>query len=471
MTHLIPIDRDALRILLREDVLGVVFGILLLGVAFSSLAFYRFNRKAQDPSALFFGCFAGGYGVRLLVTSGILPFLADPIPRDIWIFASSFITYLIPIPIVLFVGTTMPSWRRALRYILWFQIAFAVIGISFDIARRTPFSLGAVNNMFVLMLATAFAIAVIRNKDRSLELRVLNASGVFLCLTAFLANLGSLGMIRIPGNVELLGLLVFLSALGWLVMRRAVHRQQKLATIEKELDIARKIQASILPAKLPNTADIRVAARYLPMAEVAGDFYDFLIVDERHIGILIADVSGHGVPAALIASSVKIAISTQIDHAGDPAAVLTGMNRILRSMKTRGQFVTAAYLYLDLPNKRLRYSSAGHPPLLRMPSAPHPVQTISQNGLALGLSAAAKYTFVELDFEAGDRFLLYTDGLLETHSGGGEMFGERRLIETFESGKSQPIEEAAESLIVTVKRWRPGGAGQEDDLSAVLIEV
>ena len=117
--------------------------------------------------------------------------------------------------------------------------------------------------------------------------------------------------------------------------------------IRKELEIARQIQASILPDHMPRVTGLQIAVRYLPMTEVAGDFYDFLLVDDRRLGILIADVSGHGVPAALVASMVKIAIAAQAPHADDPAKVMNGLNSILAG-KLHGQFVTAAYLYLDL---------------------------------------------------------------------------------------------------------------------------
>jgi len=102
-----------------------------------------------------------------------------------------------------------------------------------------------------------------------------------------------------------------------------------------------------------------IAARYLPMSAVAGDFYDFLFIDEKRIGILIADVTGHGIPAALIASMLKVAFAAQAHHANDPACVLAGLNRALCG-KFEEHFVTAAYLFIDLQNYLLRYSAAGH---------------------------------------------------------------------------------------------------------------
>src|SRR5277367_811642 len=130
---------------------------------------------------------------------------------------------------------------------------------------------------------------------------------------------------------------------------RGIREQlaQKLITIQKELETARQIQLSILPSEIPRIEGLDIAARYIPMAEVAGDFYDFIVVDEKRIGILVADVSGHGMPAALIASMLKIALSAQGAHAADPAQVLAGLNQTLCG-KFQHHYVTAAYLFVDM---------------------------------------------------------------------------------------------------------------------------
>src|SRR5467141_2550765 len=104
---------------------------------------------------------------------------------------------------------------------------------------------------------------------------------------------------------------------------------RQLLDINNELEMAREIQLSILPHEIPKIRGLEIAARYIPMNSVAGDFYDFIFVDEKHVGILVADVSGHGMPAALIASMLKIALAAQSAHADDPARVLQGLNQAL----------------------------------------------------------------------------------------------------------------------------------------------
>src|SRR5271169_2288147 len=141
-----------------------------------------------------------------------------------------------------------------------------------------------------------------------------------------------------------------------LVLREAREQlARQLLTINNELEMAREIQLSILPHEVPTIRGLGIAARYLPMNSVAGDFYDFILVDERRVGILIADVSGHGLPAALIASMLKVALSAQTAHAADPARVLNGLNHSLCG-KFKYHFVTAAYIFVDMEKQIMRYA-------------------------------------------------------------------------------------------------------------------
>src|SRR5271168_5241121 len=123
--------------------------------------------------------------------------------------------------------------------------------------------------------------------------------------------------------------------------------------------MARQIQLSILPSSTPKITGLDIVARYIPMTSVAGDFYDFIVVDESHVGILIADVSGHGLPAALIASMLQVALTAQLAHASEPGRVLAGLNRALCG-KFRNHFVTAAYVFVDMEKNCISYAGAAH---------------------------------------------------------------------------------------------------------------
>ena len=139
--------------------------------------------------------------------------------------------------------------------------------------------------------------------------------------------------------------------------------ERQFETIRHELETAREIQLSILPQDPPQIAGLDIAASYIPMTSVAGDFYDFAVIDDHTVGVLVADVSGHGMPAALIASMLKIAFAAQAGHAGDPVGVLAGLNQALYG-KFQVHYVTAAYVVIDTERQTLTYAGAGHPPLL-----------------------------------------------------------------------------------------------------------
>src|SRR5271156_6782603 len=149
------------------------------------------------------------------------------------------------------------------------------------------------------------------------------------------------------------------------MMLREAHAviAKQLIAMNIEMEMGRQIQLSILPKSMPQLPGIEIVARYMPMTAVAGDFYDFIIVDEKRLGILVADVSGHGLPSALIASMLQVALTAQAGNASDPARVLSGLNQALCG-KFEQNFVTAAYVFVDMDKNVMTYAGAGHPPLL-----------------------------------------------------------------------------------------------------------
>jgi phosphoserine phosphatase RsbU/P len=255
---------------------------------------------------------------------------------------------------------------------------------------------------------------------------------------------------------------------------RGIREQlaQQLLTIQKELETARQIQLSILPSELPKIDGLDIAARYVPMTSVAGDFYDFIVVDEKHIGILVADVSGHGMPAALIASMLKIALSAQGAHAADPARVLLGLNQALCG-KFQHHYVTAAYLFVDMAKRTLTYAGAGHPPLLLWGGSTEGVRVVEENGLFLGKFEFARYSSVELPLVSGSWGLLYTDGISETTDPFGIEFGDERFREFLAEEGSASADHFADRLLEELSRWSARGPSEDldDDITLVALHV
>jgi serine phosphatase RsbU (regulator of sigma subunit) len=199
------------------------------------------------------------------------------------------------------------------------------------------------------------------------------------------------------------------------------------------------------------------------------------VVDPRHIGILVADVTGHGVPAALIASMLKVAFAGQAAHAADPALVLTGLNRAL-CRKFEEHFVTAAYVFADLDKFVLRYAGAGHPPLLLAPRTTaqgrgSESREVEANGLMLGLFPEAAYSSVEIPLDSGDRLLVYTDGILEAMNSAREEFGKSRL-KNFLAASSSSASQLADALLLELRHWS-GAAAQrihDDDITLLVLD-
>jgi sigma-B regulation protein RsbU (phosphoserine phosphatase) len=257
-----------------------------------------------------------------------------------------------------------------------------------------------------------------------------------------------------------------------LVLREARELlARQLLDINNELEMAREIQLSILPHEIPTIRGLEIAARYIPMSSVAGDFYDFIIVDEKHAGILVADVSGHGLPAALIASMLQVALAAQLPHAADPAQVLAGLNHSLCG-KFKHHFVTASYVFVDMERNVLSCAAAGHPPLLMWRASAGCASEVLENGLLLGLFPEATYSFVEVPLEPGDKAILYTDGILEARSPSEQEFGPDLLKGFLESNHNLKANAFADLLLDELTGWseHPKEDGQEDDITLLVID-
>jgi sigma-B regulation protein RsbU (phosphoserine phosphatase) len=254
---------------------------------------------------------------------------------------------------------------------------------------------------------------------------------------------------------------------------RATSQQlaQQLLAINNELEMARQIQLAILPSESPKIKGLDIAARYLPMSSVAGDFYDFIIVDEQHVGILIADVSGHGLPAALIASMLQVSLAAQFAHASEPGRVLAGLNRALCGKFAR-HFVTAAYVFVDMEKNSVSYAGAGHPPLLLRRGSTGSTSEVSENGLLLGHFPKEIYSSVQISVEPGDKAILYTDGILETSDLSEEMLGVDRFKRFLGDNQAVGAGQLADSLLDELSRWsgHPKGEGQQDDITLLAID-
>lgn len=258
------------------------------------------------------------------------------------------------------------------------------------------------------------------------------------------------------------------------LMLRDAHEtlNQQLLAINSELEMARQIQLSILPRQTPRLSGLEIEARYIPMNSVAGDFYNFLAIDETHVGILIADVSGHGLPSALIASMLQTALAAQAPNAADPARVLSGLNQALHGKFMNNYYVTAAYLFVDMDNATVNYGGAAHPPLLRWASKTRCAAECVENGLMLGPFPDADYSAITLPLEEGDRIVLLTDGIIEAKDSCDTEFGIERLLQFVRLNHALPLKNFTDALIDELAVWsgRVPGPTQSDDITILAID-
>jgi sigma-B regulation protein RsbU (phosphoserine phosphatase) len=257
--------------------------------------------------------------------------------------------------------------------------------------------------------------------------------------------------------------------LGLREAREQLARQ--LLFINNELEMAREIQLSILPQEIPKIDGMEITARYIPMSSVAGDFYDFIRVDNKHIGVLVADVSGHGLPAALIASMLQVALAAQSVHASDPGQVLAGLHQALCG-KFKHHFVTAVYVFVDTEKKFMRFAGAGHPPLLLWRGATQSTSELEENGRPLGMFPDSTYSAGQTQVQAGDKLVLYTDGIVETESPSEQAFGVDLFKGFLQSKHDLRADLFADSLLDELSSWseHPRGQGQQDDITFLTID-
>jgi sigma-B regulation protein RsbU (phosphoserine phosphatase) len=464
--------------MLRSEVVGIMSGTIFMFIGLVACAaacvFAAVRRQSGVRLFTWLGIWSAMYGVLLLADA---PSVVAALPHGL----RSGLPFLTMAIDYLFLTVVSLAWlelsagkmRVFLKTVIGFGLSFGIAGIGiFVVTGSSETLLGYVH--FIAVVALIIFVVILAVPSLSLKYLILPNRAVMIVGTLVFAtdalyfNVARLFHYQIYRITGSLGLAALLFSFGYVGVQMALSGERRLHSIESELAIAQEIQASILPSKNPEVKNLAVAAAYRPMTAVAGDFYDFIAVDESRAGFLVADVTGHGVPAALIASMIKVAIQSLAPYADDPREVLNGLNRILFA-QLRSQLVSAAYLWIDTEKRKALYSAAGHPPLLSWRGGK--VERIESNGLLLGVLPDAEYPLCEMAVQAGDRFLLYTDGVSEPENGGGEAFGSHRLEEVVRDNHLRLPSELLEQLLSEIHKWQPASTEQKDDITLVVIDV
>lgn len=245
---------------------------------------------------------------------------------------------------------------------------------------------------------------------------------------------------------------------------------QKEAEIEAELDIAADIQRGIIPNDIPSWNGIIFASYYQPMVKVSGDYFD-VFKFTNNIFVLMADVSGHGVPAALITMTAKQAFSTSINEYSNPAEVFKKVNNIIMERVKTSDYLSAFLVKIDYKHNII-FANAAHPKSVHYINSRNEYLLLDTEGMFIGSIEEANDTYEnkETRLQSGDRFYLYTDGLLEYKNEGGEEFGLDRFIDTLRSSKNDPLNIQIHKVAQAVKTFAKS-APARDDISILAFEL
>ena len=310
---------------LAEAIVGSLFVSIGLVAGTAGLS----ARPRPQLPAVWFAVFCLLYGVRLGANSELDPG-TDPVATRHFDYIDVFVNYTILIPAGIFIETLIgPGWRRLIRR-TWQLSVCAVVAVVNDVARGQPGAserLNAVVVLLTLLIPAAHVVWRARSGHWPMEIRAVAATGALVGVLAIYETLTGRGVFGPAFEAEPFAMLLFSAALGWFVLRRAREQAYGFVALSRELEVARDIQRSLLPQHMPDVPGLRMQGTYLPMSAVAGDFYDVIARPDGRVVVIVADVSGHGVPAALVASMVKVAFAAESERCDCPADILGGINR------------------------------------------------------------------------------------------------------------------------------------------------
>jgi phosphoserine phosphatase RsbU/P len=254
----------------------------------------------------------------------------------------------------------------------------------------------------------------------------------------------------------------------FLTIQNVFNAHTQLVSIQQELDVARRMQQSIVPTRFPSRPDLQMFARMIPAREVGGDFYDYFWLSDQKVGVVIADVSGKGVPAALFMAVARTLLRAIAPSASSPGACLTLANDLLAQDNEATMFVTLFYGILDTATGELEYANGGHnPPYLIGPDG-----AVSQlpgtGGMALGVMEGTPFAEGRARLEPDCTLLLYTDGVTEAFNAADEEYGELRLAQHLAGAKGMQVEVLLKRLFDSVSQFADG-APQSDDITCLAI--
>ena len=375
----------------------LVVGTVIATLGAAAIIVHVFRRRTHEQFLLWFGLFSILYGTVLVVRNPVFR-LGFGQPPELWIAIERLINLATIIPgLLLFEQFYGRGWKSSIRWLLVVYCALTTVAIGGMVFPRPFWIILPPGAVLVIMVPVILAMGrLAKYRPPSLPNSRVLFTGLIVFFVAFSIDRGlHTEMKNWNTGFEPYGFLVLVICLWYVISQRVIADESCLISLTDEMRAARKIQEAILPRMVPSLENVRFAARYAPMTSVAGDLYDFPIVRPNGVGVLVADVMGHGVPAALVASMVKVAVSNGLKSSREPSSIIAGLNATLCD-EAHEQYATAVFMYLDTATRVARYASAAHPPGLLWRHGRQTLERLDGSGLLLGVRPNERYTACEV---------------------------------------------------------------------------
>ena len=281
-------------------------------------------------------------------------------------------------------------------------------------------------------------------------------------------NRGAFDFVTKPIDFEDLRVTIERTLRHMMEWREALASRDKLVALQNELDVAQKIQQSVLPTEFPISAAFEMDGHMQPAREVGGDFYDVIRLENERVGLSVADVSDKGVPAALFMMSTLTLLKGAAIGVGDPGAVLTEVNDLLNEENETAMFVTLLYAVFNPTNGLLTYANGGHNPPIIVHTDGSSTLLPATGGIALGAAPGFDYEESSVILSPGDTIVLYTDGVTEAMNAEGEEFGLDRLRNIFTESPPKTTKQTNAAIFEAVSEFA-GDTPQSDDITCLAF--
>jgi serine phosphatase RsbU (regulator of sigma subunit) len=355
-------------------------------------------------------------------------------------------------------ATDVDFWPALRASLLFAEVvgftAFVSARMIFPLFVRLPYALRLFLEVSTLLSATVFGSATVAWLQPLFSVRHIRVVALIVLVNAVLAVIVGISLStfdRMRLQIE------------------ETHRKLRAKeALERDLAIAREVQQGLLPHSVPEFRGIELRGICIPAIGVGGDYYDFLELGEGQLGLVIADVSGKGIPAALLTAGLQASVRALFRPTSDTGELTARLNDSLSRVVSGSRYATLFVARYDRDTRTLHYTVAGHhPPLLLR--GKH-VTRLSQGGVPIGLFEESSYRELSHQLAPGDLLALFTDGIVESPNADSEEFGEGRLIELLRRHAELPLERIVEHVLAGLSQW---SANQQahDDLTLVLLRV